>query len=193
MYQGSSARHQIVLLAFAIALVSASPKPSVAQAGRAGEYELKARFIYSLFSYIRWPQNVFRTPADPFRLVIIGRDPFNGALERLLANKRVDQRPIVVVHSGSDVTAPAGNMVFVAASEERRRARGLADYCRAPVLTVADIDNFAARGGVIGLVMEGQDVRFAINRTAADEARLGVSGQVFHLAVPLFSATSPCR
>jgi hypothetical protein len=176
MRQPSSAGRLNGLLVFAIALVSASLRPSAVQVGRVSEYELKANFIYTLFGYVRWPQNVFRTPADPLRLVIIGDDPFNGVLDRLLANKRVDERPIVVVHAASDVTAPVGNMAFIAA-----------------VLTVSDIANFAARGGVIGLVMEGQDVRFALNRTAADEARLGISGQVFHLALPLFSAISPCR
>jgi hypothetical protein len=193
MRQPSSAGRLNGLLVFAIALVSASLRPSAVQVGRVSEYELKANFIYTLFGYVRWPQNVFRTPADPLRLVIIGDDPFNGVLDRLLANKRVDERPIVVVHAASDVTAPVGNMAFIAASEEKRLAKVLAAYCHAPVLTVSDIANFAARGGVIGLVMEGQDVRFALNRTAADEARLGISGQVFHLALPLFSAISPCR
>jgi hypothetical protein len=46
---------------------------------------------------------------------------------------------------------------------------------------------------VIGLVMEDQVVRFAINRTAAEEAHLRISAQMFHLAVPLFSAISPCK
>jgi len=80
--------------------------------------------------------------------------------------------------------------VFVAGSEEKRLASVLAPYCRTPVLTVSDIDNFASRGGVIGLVMEDQVVRIAINRTAAEEARLRISAQVYHLAVPLFSAVS---
>ena len=59
--------------------------------------------------------------------------------------------------------------------------------------TLSDIDAFANRGGVIGLVMEDKAVRFAVNRTAAGEARLRISSQVLHLAVPLFSAVSPCR
>jgi YfiR/HmsC-like len=188
----SSSRRRIGLLALAISVV-ASPRAVAGQAGRASEYELKATFIYNLIRFIDWPEDVFRSASDSLRLVIIGQDRFNGALDRLLADKTVDHRSIVVVHLASGVTAPAANIVFLAASEEERLARVLAPYCHAPVLTVSDIDNFAGRGGVIGLVMEDQVVRFAINRTAAEEARLRISAQMFHLAIPLFSAVSPCR
>jgi hypothetical protein len=192
----SSGGRRIGLLALAIALaiaVIASPRPVAGQARRASEYELKATFIYNLIRFVDWPEDVLPTASDALRLVIIGHDRFNGALDRLLADKTVDHRSIVVVHAASGVMAPAGNIVFLAASEEQRLPTVLAAYCHAPVLTVSDIDNFAGRGGVIGLVMEHQVVRFAINRTAAEEARLRISAQMFHLAVPLFSAVSPCR
>jgi hypothetical protein len=188
-----SAGRLIGLLTLAVATVAASPRSVAGQVSRAGEYELKATFIYNLIRFVDWPEDVFPSAADSLRLVIIGQDRFNGALDRLLADKTVDHRRIVVVHSASGVTAPAPNIVFLAASEEERLASVLAPYCHAPVLTVSDIDNFAGRGGVIGLVMEDQVVRFAINRTAAEEAHLRISAQMFHLAVPLFSAISPCR
>jgi hypothetical protein len=69
----------------------------------------------------------------------------------------------------------------------------LAAYCRAPVLTLSDIDRFASRGGVIGLEVDGDAVHFTVNRTAAEEARLRVPAQLLYLAVPLFSTVSPCR
>jgi hypothetical protein len=186
-------RGRIALLAFAITLVGASPQPGPSQGRTSAEYERKATFIYNLIRFIDWPEDAFRDASDSLRLVIVGHDPFNGALERRFAVKRFDHRTIVVVHSASDVAPTPGHIVFLAASEEKHLARVLAAYCHVPVLTVSDIDHFAARGGVIGLVMEDQAVRFAINRTAADEARLHINAQVFHLAVPLFSAVSPCR
>jgi hypothetical protein len=185
-------RRVIGLLMLGTALVGASMEHAVAQARLSGEYERKATFIYNLISFIDWPEDVFRSASDPLRLVILGQDRFGGALDRL-AGKKVNHRSVVVIHSASDLTAPPANIVFLAASEERRLKTVLARYCRAPVLTLSDIDAFAARGGVIGLVMEDKAVRFAVNRTAAEEARLRISSQVLHLAVPLFSAVSPCR
>jgi hypothetical protein len=94
---------------------------------------------------------------------------------------------MLVVHSASGVTAPPGNIVFLAASEEKRLANVLAGYCQAPVLTLSDIPAFAARGGMVGLIVEDKVVRFSVNRTAAEEARLRISDQLLHLAVPLLS------
>jgi hypothetical protein len=189
-------RRGIRPLVLGTALIGASVQHADAQARLAGElageYERKATFIYNLISFIDWPADVFRNASDPLRLVILGQDRFNGALDRL-AGKKVDQRSIMVIHSASDVTSPPANIVFLAASEEKRLTTVLARYCHAPVLTLSDIDAFANRGGVIGLVMEDKAVRFAVNRTAAGEARLRISSQVLHLAVPLFSAVSPCR
>jgi hypothetical protein len=186
-------RDRIALLTFGIVLISLVAESVAAQAEPATEYELKATFIYNLIRFVDWPEEVFSSASDPLRLVVIGHDPFNGALDRLLAGKTVNGRSILVVHSASGVTAPPGNAVFLAGSEEKGLAKLLASYCHAPVLTLSDIHAFAARGGVVGLVMVDKMVHFSVNRTAAEEARLRISAQMYHLAVPLFSAISPCR
>jgi hypothetical protein len=178
------------LLAIGAALVGV-PLAGAGQIERAREYELKATFLRDFVNFIDWPSDAFQAATDPLRIVIVGSDPFGEVLDRIVAAGRSNQRRIVIVRSAAD--APMGQIVFVAASEERHLASVLAAYCRTPVLTVSDIDRFAERGGVIGLVMQGQGVHFVINRTAAEEARLRVSSQLLHLAVPLFSATSPCR
>jgi hypothetical protein len=124
---------------------------------------------------------------------IIGRDPFDGSLDRLLAGKSVDHRRIVVTHTAVPVIAPFPHVLFVSTTEDSRLVQLLASYCRAPVLTVSDLDRFANRGGVIGLVEQDRALHFAINRTAASEARLEVGSRLLSLAVPLFSAVSPCE
>jgi hypothetical protein len=188
----SCARRRIALLTFGIVLNGSFAEPVAAQAG-AAEYELKATFIYNLVRFVDWPEGVFPSASDPLRLVVVGHDPFNGALDRVVAGKTVNGRSMLVVHSASGVTAPPGNIVFLAASEEKGLAKVLARYCHSPVLTLSDIHAFAARGGVVGLVMVDKVVHFSVNRTAAEEAGLRISAQMYHLAVPLFSAISPCK
>ena len=50
------------------------------------------------------------------------------------------------------------------------------------VLTVSDIDRFARRGGVIGLVLEGDRIRFEVNLKAAERAQLRLSSDLLKLA-----------
>jgi hypothetical protein len=178
-----------LLLLVAIAMF---PPPAAGQRDRVSDNERKGLFVYNLMLFVRWPADAFQNPAEAIRVQVIGRDPFDGSLDRLLADKSADHRRIVVTHSAAPTTAPLPHVLFVSAAEEPRLARVLAAYCRAPVLTVSDVDRFANQGGVIGLVEEDHVLRFAINQTAATEARLQVSAQLFHLAIPLFSAISPC-
>jgi hypothetical protein len=179
-----------VLLLAALATVA---QPVAGQSNRASDIERKGLFVYNFLLFVHWPADAFQSPSEALRVEIIGRDPFDGSLDRLLADKQVDRRRIVVTHSASPATAPFPHVLFVPIAEEPQLARVLATYCRAPVLTVSDLDRFANRGGVIGLVEEDDTLRFAINQTAASEARLQVSAQLFHMAVPLYSAISPCR
>jgi hypothetical protein len=175
-----------------LAVIALLPRSATGQRDRASDSERKGLFVYNLMLFVRWPADAFQNPAEALRVHVIGRDPFDGSLDRLLADKSVDGRRIVVTHSDVPTTAPFPHVVFVSAAEGPRVARLLAAYCRAPVLTVSDLDRFANRGGVIGLVEEDHTLRLAVNQTAASEARLQVSAQLFHLAVPLFSTISPC-
>ena len=51
-----------------------------------------------------------------------------------------------------------------------------------PVLTVSDIDNFAERGGVIGLTIVGDNIRFQVNRGAALTKGLRLSSSLLEIA-----------
>jgi hypothetical protein len=98
----------------------------------------------------------------------------------------------VLTHVSAPTPTPFPHVLFVSAAEEPRLAGVLAAYCRAPVLTISDLEHFADRGGMIGLIENDNVLHFAINRTASIDARLDVSSRLLHLSVPLFSAVSPC-
>ena len=73
----------------------------------------------------------------------------------------------------------------------RTPAARLRKYCELtgfPVLTVADFDAFARRGGAIELKMVRDRVRFDINASAASAAGLHVSSKLLALAVHVYAA-----
>jgi YfiR/HmsC-like len=175
-----------------LAVLVMLPRPTSGQRDVASANERKALFIYNFLPFVRWPADAFHDPSETLRVQIIGRDPFDGSLDRLVVDRSVDNRRIVVTHSAVPTTVPFPHVALVSSTVGAQLASVLAAYCRAPVLTVSDLEHFADRGGVIGIVEDGQSLRFAINQTAASQAHLQVSSQLFHLAVPLFSAVSPC-
>jgi hypothetical protein len=175
-----------------IAVLTTLLQPPAAQPDSAHNNEGKERFVYNFLLFVHWPADAFQSPSEALRVQIIGRAPLAGSLSRFLADKSVNNRRIVVTHAAGPTGAPFPHVLFVSAEEEPQLAKVLDAYCRAPVLTLSDLDRFANRGGVIGLIEEDHVLHFSINQTAASEARLQVSAQLFHLAVPLFSAVSPC-
>jgi len=73
-------------------------------------------------------------------------------------------------------------MVFISRSEKGRLTEILDTIKGAPVLTVADMDRFAHRGGMVNLYLEHNKVRFEINVKAAAEAKLKISSKLLRLA-----------
>jgi len=73
-------------------------------------------------------------------------------------------------------------VLFISKSEGKRIPALLANLRNAPVLTVGEADDFLGAGGIIRFCLEGNRVRFEINREAAESARLRISSQLLLLA-----------
>lgn len=128
------------------------------------DYDVKAAFTVRFADYVQWPRT-----GGPVVIGIVGRDPFGGAFQRLLAEnpdaaKRVRVRNI----AASDVAAMREcNIVFVSNSESDRVASILKALSGQPVLTVSDIDGFEDQGGAIGFTIRSSKVKFKVNESAA--------------------------
>ncbi len=59
---------------------------------------------------------------------------------------------------------------------------GLHALAATPVLTISDVPDFAAQGGMIGLKLRADRVRFDINQGASRRAGLVLSSQLLKLA-----------
>jgi hypothetical protein len=146
------------------------------------EYEVKAAFLYNFVKFVEWPS----TPGEqkgPLLLCVLGKDPFEGALEETAAGKRLNGRHLVIRQITEPAAARSCHVLFIAASESGRIAEILETVAASSVLTVSDIDRFCERGGMITFLMDGQRVRFRISSEAARHAGLKISSMLLQLAV----------
>jgi hypothetical protein len=146
------------------------------------EYEVKAAFLYNFARFVEWPPESFRDPQEPFVIVVLGQDPFGTALDETVAGKRVAGRRIEVRRAGRVEEVGDAHIVFVSASERPNMAATLKALDRPGLLTVGDSDGFAERGGAINFTVQARKVRFEINPTRAEQARLKMSSQLLKLA-----------
>lgn len=137
------------------------------------EYTAKAKSLALLPDYVKWPAE--GTPAPT--VGILGDDPFGGALEKMNPKRSRNVEDL----KGCQI-------VFVSKSEREKLGAILETLAAANVLTVGESEGFAKSGGVIGFVIEGDQVRFEINTGAARQAGLKLDLRLLKLAVRVFNS-----
>jgi len=170
-------------LAVLLALTLCPPDVPAAAAPVFSAPQVEAAFLYNFAKFVEWPDSAFSTAESPFILGFLGPDPVADAARQLLRGKSVGGRSLVVREVDLE-TAKSCHILFVGRVEEARLAAIVAALRGDPVLLVSDMERFAGRGGMIGLVTAGQKIRFAIDAAAARAAGLTLSSQLLDLARP---------
>jgi len=145
------------------------------------ETAIKAAFVYNFIQFVEWPQGALADD-EYFVIGILGADPFEGALEAIAQEQEAYGRPIRVLRL-RDVSEVAGcHMVFVSQRAHVSPQEFFQAVQGRPVLTVSDAERFARRGGMIGLLTEGNRVRLEINTDAVRGSGLNLSSRLLRLA-----------
>jgi hypothetical protein len=167
--------------------------PGAVWAAGAQEYQIKAAFLLNFVRFAEWPSAAFADDAAPLRIGVLGEDPFGAALDATVQGETVRNRPLIVQRARRLDELAGCQVVFVARSEQARVAGIIAELGQRPVLSVSDIDAFAAAGGVIGFYADGNRVRFEIDAAGAQRRQLRLSAQLLHLGRPVVSAPESGR
>jgi hypothetical protein len=158
--------------------------PGVAsvQGETASEYELKAAMLFNLTRFVEWPSAAYSDSQAPTVLCILGRDPFGASLTSLTAERAVNGRAVVIRHAAKNRELQACHVLYISSSERKDLVQIIKTLKGANVLTVGEMTQFAARGGMIQFSLEEKQVRFAINLDAAARADLKISSRLLVLA-----------
>ena len=147
------------------------------------EYELKAAFVYNFASFTDWPPKA----APGMSNCVIGQDPFGRALDAL-EGKIVKGQNLTVRRLGTISEARTCRVLFISASEADNLPRLLAAVKDLPVLTVADMEDAAHQGVMIGLAIDNQRITFEINASAVHNADIVLSSRLLSLARNVYSS-----
>ncbi len=158
------------------------PQFAAAQEDSAGEYELKAAMLYNLTRFVEWPPTAYASPQAATVLCILGRDPFGESLSSMVSKQPPDVRPVQIRHVRNDKEVGGCHVLYISSSERKQVVQILSTAAGSPLLTVGEIGQFAARGGMIQFGLEDKEVRFSVNREAALRAGLKISSRLLVLA-----------
>ena len=149
---------------------------------RSPEYAVKSAFLFNFAKFVEWPEGAARAPGTHLRVCVLGDDPFGPVLDETITGKELGGLTLSVERLSRADEASECAIVFFGPALATWQRDAL-EYLRGrPVLTVGESQEFAEAGGVIGMFIESNRVRFAINPKAAERAGLRISSKLLSLA-----------
>jgi hypothetical protein len=139
------------------------------------EYSVKAAFILNFLKFIEWP-----TESGPFKITVLGKNPFGSALDDVFKGKTVRGRRIQVKYGTWDQQIDA-DLVFVPASEKERFGE-LSSLANKPIVVVGESPGFAKKHGMINFTLVQDRVAFEINPKMAKSSKVKLSSKLLQLA-----------
>jgi hypothetical protein len=148
------------------------------------EPALKSALVFNFAKFTSWPQDALPRNASLVACVL-GSPDVAEALQRAVKGRLLDGHSITV--SSRDVRDPhpslrSCHLLYIAGHDPRPYARLLVELRGAPVLTIVDIDDAAASGGIAALFVENGRMRFQVDNGLARQGRLEISSRLLSLA-----------
>lgn len=162
----------VLILVSAVRAAGADLRPS----------EFLTVFLAKSLAYVTWPEERLPKTEEPIVIGLLGHDPFEGLLHKLLENQKVNDRKVVVKVIAIDAPVDECHVLFVpgdqqaawAARDSAAGARGL--------LTVGadDSGQFLKAGGVFNVLVGEQ--RLEISLKNAKKSGLEINSKLIKIS-----------
>jgi len=158
-------------------------------AGGLTEEQVKAAYVFNFIKFVEWPSGQTGDNGEMV-LCVVGAEPLGDELGALDGRQAGGRKLRVVRHESGDDLGKC-QAVFVRASLKQRGLVILKSLDGAPVLVISDMENFAERGGDIGLFYRENKTLFEINLASLRKKKLQLPAQVLNLAANIFGRVTP--
>lgn len=186
----------LVLLG-ALALVGSAPPVLAQEPSR--EALLKSAYLNNFGLYCVWPTKAGVVPEKEFVIGVLGKDTFEGGLDRMAAvNKEIFGKKIVIQRFPTMQNYKPCNILFISAqpaplpgnpnaaeTPADRLAAAVKQLKGEPVLLVGDTDGLMDKGAMIHLFLaKDNTVKYTINPTALKDAGLRPKAELLKFHTP---------
>jgi hypothetical protein len=148
------------------------------------EDQIKAAYVFNFVKFVGWPAGVGAD--DKVTLCVVGSNVLGGALSGLDGRNAGGRQLHVIQHASTDENLSSCQVVFIGESEQRHFVAILKSLADTPTLTISDIEDFAEKGGCIGLLYRENKIIFEVNLASAQKSKLRLPAQLLNLASNVF-------
>jgi hypothetical protein len=147
----------------------------------ASHNKVKAAFLRNFTRYVSWPAEVFADDHSPWRICILGNDPFGDILDKTFLGRSEHGRTFQIFRAENLSELPRCQIVYIAYEDADRRRAVLAELKKSPVLTVSDAPEFLEEGGIIQFHITDR-VEMSINLDQARAASLVIQTKMLEVS-----------
>jgi YfiR/HmsC-like len=165
------------LLCTAAGLLAATAS---AAAQEALEASVKAAYVYKFLAYVDWPPGSFPSAEAPQVIGVMRADAVQADLDRLVAGRRVNGRPLVTRKIVPGDSLEGVHVLYV--GRAARVASAVPMVGNRPILVITDVPTGLAEGGALNFVLVDGRVRFEASPRAADRLGLRLSSRLLAVA-----------
>ncbi len=153
----------------------------ISQENRAADPRaVEAAFLRNFTHYVSWPETSFTDPESPWKICILGKDPFGNTLERTLGGRTEQGRSFTILRTEDPAELRPCHIVYVAYQVSASRRAALSRLLNWPVLTVSSARGFLQEGGMIRFEVL-DTVGLHVNLDRAKAASLSIQTQVLEV------------
>lgn len=153
---------------------------AASQNSRPTESQVKSAYLYNFGKFVTFPAE---RASEEFSICVLGKDPFGNTLDATVSGEQINGKKIIVQRISNLQQATPCKILYVSSSEASNLSAILLRSEQLSLLTVSDMEGFAEQGGVIGMVVQENRIRFEVNRLAADRNHLTLSSELLKVAV----------
>ncbi|HVG27173.1 MAG TPA: YfiR family protein [Acidobacteriaceae bacterium] len=157
-----------------------------AQTPQAPAPDVQAVYLFDFAKFVRWPAG----SEGPLRFCIAGPLAFADALRKIVSEGTIEGHPLEVTRVAQPSETEGCSVLYIDDSEKDHLDAFLAAVDAKPALTVSDLPDFMAHGGMIQFVPLAKRMRFSVNLDPVKRSGLSLSSELLKVAVAVMGNTS---
>jgi hypothetical protein len=162
-------------------LLCLSATLSAQEQRKADPRNVEAAFLRNFAHYITWPDGVFADSQTPWRICIVGSDPFGEVLEKTFEGRIEQGRPFTILRTQKPAELKNCQIAYLAYITSANRRAALSSLQGLPVLTVSNAPDFLQEGGIIRFDVTDY-VELNVNLDQARAASLTIQTKVLEVS-----------
>jgi hypothetical protein len=147
------------------------------------ELLIKSGYIEKFTHFVQWPEGEKVGSAEKFTIAVIGNDKISNTLKEIFSKSGPESANVSIVEIKTPEEMGKCQLLFISGSEKNNLKKILSYTNGKPVLTISDTKGFCEKGVIINLFMEGDYIRYELNRNSLDKSGLKINSLLLGHAV----------